>query len=69
MKKIFFLFLIHISLTGYTQVRIVGLIQSDSMHVKLSNVLISIAELNIVTQTDEAGLYQLKNLPYGKYNT
>lgn len=55
------------SVSGYSQVTLKGSIKSDSITSALSKVIISIAELNLVTQSDESGSYQLKNLPKGRF--
>lgn len=56
-----------LSIVGYSQVTLKGVIQLDTGNIKLNKVIISIPELNLVTQSDEFGLYQLTNLPKGLF--
>ncbi len=67
MKKALLYIFFCISISGYAQVTFKGIIRSDSSETKINKVLISIAELNIVAQSNEEGFYQLKNLPKGQF--
>ena len=67
MKKIVLYILVITAFKNYGQVTLCGSIYADSSHLAISKVLVSIAELNLVTQTNDAGYYQLKNIPKGHY--
>lgn len=49
------------------QVSLAGSITKDSGQSSLPGVVVSIAELNVLTQTAENGSYQLNNLPKGRF--
>ena len=66
MQKIL-LILLMASLIGKSQIKLNGFIYKDSSNIAIPNVIVSIAELNVLTQTNAEGFYQLKNLPQGKY--
>jgi iron complex outermembrane receptor protein len=67
MKKLYLYILLLLSIVGYAQVTLKGVIQLDSGNLKLDKVIISISELNLVTQSNESGFYQLTNLPKGQF--
>ena len=67
MKKIVLYILVITAFKNYGQVTLCGSIYTDSSHLAISKVLVSIAELNLVTQTNDAGYYQLINIPKGHY--
>jgi iron complex outermembrane receptor protein len=55
------------SISAVSQVTLKGIISLDSSNTKIIKVLITIPELNIVTQSNEDGYYKLKNLPKGHF--
>lgn len=67
MKNSYLYILLTLSIFGHSQVSLKGFIASDSAASKLDKVIISIAELNIVTQTNEQGYYELLNIPKGQF--
>ena len=67
MQKIVLLILLLTTVCGFTQVALKGSIYKDSSNVAVANVMISIAELNLITQSNDKGFYQLKNIPKGQY--
>lgn len=56
-----------LSLSGISQVTLKGVIWLDSSDTKIIKAVISIPELNIITQSNEDGFYKLKNLPKGHF--
>ena len=66
-QKIMLYILVIITIKNYSQTTLKGIVLKDSSNSGLLNVIISIAELNIVTQTTADGFYQLKKLPKGQY--
>ncbi len=67
MKKIFSYILLLISFETYSQVTLHGYIIQDSSDVKIANVTVFVSELNLVTQSNNQGFYQITNLPKGKF--
>ncbi len=67
MKKLLLHILILITVNGYAQVTLKGIVNSDSSLTDLSRVIVSISELNIVAQTNSSGAYQFNKLPRGRY--
>lgn len=67
MKNLYLYILLILSVFGYTQVSLKGVVMSDSSDIKLDKVIISIPELNLVTQSSQQGYYQLVNIPKGVY--
>src|ERR1700741_376765 len=67
MKKLVLYILLVISMSGFTQVALKGTIRQDSSDLNIPKVLVCIAELNVVTQSNESGHYALNNLPKGQF--
>lgn len=67
MKKQLVYILFCFSFFGYSQVTLKGFISQDSSNLKIAKAIISIAELNVITQSNELGYYQLNNLPKGHF--
>lgn len=59
--------MLFISLKNYSQVKLIGTVKLDSSDVPVQKVIISIPELNLVTQTNNNGNYTLTNLPRGLF--
>lgn len=66
MNKLY-LYILLFAFSGYSQVTLKGVVTSDSANVKLDKVLISLPELNLVTQSNELGFYQISNIPKGQF--
>lgn len=67
MKKSFSAFFLLLTVCGYTQVTLKGSVRQDSSSNRLSKVVVSIPELNLVTQSNEAGSYEFRRLPKGRF--
>lgn len=66
-KRVLVYILFITTLASFAQVTLKGTIYKDSSGLVVPNVMVSIAELNLVTLTNKDGLYQLKNIPKGQY--
>ncbi|MGZ4037696.1 MAG: carboxypeptidase-like regulatory domain-containing protein, partial [Bacteroidia bacterium] len=67
MKQALVYIFICLTVGSYSQVHLKGQIRSDSSRGSLSKAIVSIQELNIVTQSNESGFYELKKLPKGRF--
>ena len=67
MHKIICFILLYVSYITVAQVKFKGTVYKDSSMLPLSKAMVSFAELNLVTQTNSEGQYQLKNIPKGQY--
>ena len=64
MKSIFHLTLLLITISGFSQNKISGIV-TDVNQQKLSGVIVHVEENNLETTTDENGYYQFLNFPKG----
>lgn len=64
MKSIFHLVLLLITISGFSQNKISGIV-TDVNQQKLSGVIVHVEENNLETTTDENGYYQFLNFPKG----
>ena len=67
MHKILCFIILFISSITVAQVKLKGLVYRDSSKLSLVKVMVSVAELNLVTQTNNDGSYEFKNIPKGQY--
>lgn len=67
MKKTVLYILFFISFSVSAQVTLKGTIISDSSEITISKVIVSIPELNIVTQSNASGYYEFKKIPKGQF--